>query len=327
MPKKKKKLKKRKKLKIKKRTRKTKLKTEKKIVLESEKELIIKTSKIWSKQAYVNKKAYEKKYNKSIKDNENFWKKEGKRITWIKPYTKIKDVKYSKTDVKIKWFYDGTLNASINCIDRHLKKKKNKTAIIWVGDNPEVSKNISYQELHRNVCRAANGLKSIGVKKGDRVTIYLTMIPELAFVMLACVRIGAIHSVVFGGFASNELASRIDDSKAKLLITASCGFEPGRTVEYKPLVDKALQLASHKLDKVILFQRPDHEVKLNPPKEISWDESLSNANDVDCVEINSNEFSYILYTSGTTGNPKGVFPFVIKYSCSNPHQYFPLADQ
>ena len=137
MPKKKKRLKKRKKLKIKKRTRKTKLKPEKKIILESEKELVIKTSKIWSKQAYVNKKAYEKKYNISIKDNENFWKKEGKRITWIKPYTKIKDIKYSKTDVKIKWFYDGTLNASTNCIDRHLDKRKNKTAIIWVGDDPK----------------------------------------------------------------------------------------------------------------------------------------------------------------------------------------------
>jgi len=211
VPKKKKKLKKRKKLKIKKRTRKTKLKTEKKIILESEKELVIKTSKIWSKQAYVNKKAYEKKYNKSIKDNENFWKKEGKRITWIKPYTKIKDVKYSKTDVKIKWFYDGTLNASINCIDRHLKKKKNKTAIIWVGDNPKDTKNISYQELHRNVCKAANGLKSIGIKKGDRVTIYLTMIPELAFVMLACARIGAIHSIIFGGFSPDSIAGRIDD--------------------------------------------------------------------------------------------------------------------
>ena len=134
----------------------------------------------------------------------------------------------------------------------------------------------------------------------------MPMIPEAVIAMLACGRIGAIHSVVFGGFASNELASRIDDSKAKLLVTASCGFEPGRTVEYKPLVDKALQLASHKLDKIILFQRSGHEVKLNPPKEISWDESLSDANDVDCVEINSNEFSYILYTSGTTGIPKGI---------------------
>ena len=191
---------KKKKSKARKKIKKARSKTRKKIILESEKELIIKTSKVWSKRAYVNKKAYEKKYNLSINDNENFWRKEGKRITWIKPYTKVKDVNYSKTDVRIKWYYDGTLNASANCIDRHLKNKKNRTAIIWVGDNPENSKTISYQELHRNVCKAANGLKSIGIKKGDRVTIYLTMIPELAYVMLACARIGAIHSIIFGGF-------------------------------------------------------------------------------------------------------------------------------
>ena len=175
-------------------------KTRKKIITDTGKELIVKTTKAWIKKSCANKKTYEKKYNLSIKNNEDFWRKEGKRITWIKPYTKIKNIKYSKTDVKIKWFYDGTLNASANCIDRHLSKKKNKTAIIWVGDNPEDSRNISYQELHKNVCRVANGLKNIGVKKGDRVTIYLTMIPELAFVMLACARIGAIHSIIFGGF-------------------------------------------------------------------------------------------------------------------------------
>ena len=180
--------------------KKAKLKTIKKITPNSEKELIIKISKSWSNQAYVNKKKYEKKYNLSIKNNESFWKKEGKRITWIKPYTKIKDVKYSKTNVKIKWFYDGTLNASSNCIDRHLTDKKNKTAIIWVGDNPEDYKTISYKELYNNVCKAANGLKSLGIKKGDRVTIYLTMIPELAFVLLACARIGAIHSIILEVF-------------------------------------------------------------------------------------------------------------------------------
>ena len=154
---------------------------------------VIKVSENWSKQAFVNKSKYQKKYNLSVKENEKFWRKEGKRITWIKPYTKIKDIKYSKEDVKIKWFYDGTLNASANCIDRHLKKNAKKTAIIWVGDDPTNSKRISYKELHKNVCKAANGLKNIGVKKGDRVTIYLTMIPELAYTMLACARIGAVH--------------------------------------------------------------------------------------------------------------------------------------
>jgi len=169
-------------------------------------ELVFKVPKKWSKSAYIDKNQYEKKYKLSIKDNEGFWRKEGKRIDWIKPYKKIKDVKYSKTDVKIKWFYDGTLNASANCIDRHLRDKKNKIAIIWVGDNPNDSKQISYKELHRNVCKAANGLKDIGVKKGDRVTIYLTMIPELAYVMLACARIGAVHSIIFGGFSPDSIA-------------------------------------------------------------------------------------------------------------------------
>ena len=149
-------------------------------------ETIFKTKSDWVKKALVNKKQYEKKYNHSIKQNDEFWKKEGKRITWIKPYTKIKDVKYSKSDVHIKWFYDGTLNASANCIDRHLKKNKDKTAIIWVGDDPKVQKKISYKQLHNEVSKTANALKDLGIKKGDRVTIYLTMIPELAYTMLAC---------------------------------------------------------------------------------------------------------------------------------------------
>ena len=224
---------KKKKSKARKKIKKTRSKTRKKITLESEKELIIKTSKLWSKRAYVNKKAYEKKYNLSIKDNENFWKKEGKRITWIKPYTKIKDVKYSKTDVKIKWFYDGTLNASANCIDRHLSANKNKTAIIWVGDDPKDSKHISYKALHKNVCKAANGLKSIGIQKGDRVTIYLTMIPELAYVMLACARIGAVHSIIFGGFSPDSIAGRINDCNSDYIITADEGVRGGKIIPLK----------------------------------------------------------------------------------------------
>ena len=160
-------------------------------------ETIFKTKSDWINKSLVNKKQYEKKYNYSLKQNDDFWKKEGKRITWIKPYSKIKDVKYSKSDVHIKWYYDGTLNASSNCIDRHLKKNKDKTAIIWVGDDPKVQKKISYKQLHNEVSKTANALKDLGIKKGDRVTIYLTMIPELAYTMLACARIGAIHSIIF----------------------------------------------------------------------------------------------------------------------------------
>ena len=181
---------------------------------------IIKVSDSWANHAYVNESKYKKKYKLSIKENDKFWSKEGKRITWIKKYTKIKDVKYSKDEVKIKWFYDGTLNASANCIDRHLKKNPSKTAIIWVGDDPADTKKISYKELHQNVCKAANGLKSLGIQKGDRVTIYLTMIPELAYIMLACARIGAVHSIIFGGFSPDSIATRITDCESEYLITA-----------------------------------------------------------------------------------------------------------
>jgi len=185
-----------KKTKVKKKIKPIKKKVLKKI---EEKELIIKTKPEWVKSALINKTKYQKKYSDSIKKNDDFWKIEGKRITWIKPYKKIKDIKYSKKEVKIKWYEDGTLNASANCIDRHLKDKKDKTAIIWVGDDPKDTKKISYKQLHNEVSKAANGLRKLGIKKGDRVTIYLTMIPELQY-KLACARIGAVHSIIFGGF-------------------------------------------------------------------------------------------------------------------------------
>ena len=192
-------------------------------------------------------------------------------------------------------------------MDIHIDQGRGqKKALIY--DSPITGNKIqfTYEELKSKVAKFAGALRKQGVNKGDRVIIYMPMIPEAVIAMLACGRIGAIHSVVFGGFASNELASRIDDSKAKVIVTASCGFEPGRTVEYKPLVDTAINMANHKLEKMILFQRAGHEVKLNPPNEISWDESLSNADEVDCVEMSANEFAYILYTSGTTGVPKGI---------------------
>ena len=235
MPKKKKKRKAKKK-KIIKRKKISKKKVEQNV----EKELVYKTKKDWVSKATVNKSQYEKKYKASLSDNDGFWKKEGKRINWIKPYTKIKDVKYSNSDVKIKWFYDGTLNASANCIDRHLKKNKDKTAIIWVGDDPKVQKKISYKELHKEVSKAANGLKEIGVKKGDRVTIYLTMIPELAYTMLACARIGAIHSIIFGGFSPDSISGRINDCKSDFVITADEGVRGGKIIHLKSIMDEAL---------------------------------------------------------------------------------------
>ena len=314
---------KKKKSKARKKIKKIRPKTRKKITLESEKELIIKTSKVWSKRAYVNKKAYEKKYNLSIKDNENFWRKEGKRITWIQPYTKIKDVNYSKTDVRIKWYYDGTLNASANCIDRHLKNKKNRTAIIWVGDNPENSKTISYQELHRNVCKAANGLKSIGIKKGDIVTIYLTMIPELAYVMLACARIGAIHSIIFGGFSPDSIAGRINDCKSDYIITADEGLRGGKTIPLKEIADEAL-IKCPNVKKCVVVKRTGNEVNWVNDRDVWYDEITSNVSD-ECVpeEMNAEDPLFILYTSGSTGKPKGVLHTIGGYMvyASMTHQY------
>ena len=310
-----------KKLKLKKRKARSKIR--KKITSKSEKELLIKTSKVWSKRAYVNKKAYEKKYNLSIKDNENFWRKEGKRITWIQPYTKIKDVNYSKTDVRIKWYYDGTLNASANCIDRHLKKKKNRTAIIWVGDNPENSKTISYQELYRNVCKAANGLKSIGIKKGDIVTIYLTMIPELAYVMLACARIGAIHSIIFGGFSPDSIAGRINDCKSDYIITADEGLRGGKTIPLKEIADEAL-IKCPNVKKCVVVKRTGNEVNWVNNRDVWYDEITSNVSD-ECVpeEMNAEDPLFILYTSGSTGKPKGVLHTIGGYMvyASMTHQY------
>ena len=209
-------IKKKKKTKVKKRVfkkvnKKTKLKKENG---NSTPELVFKTRPEWIRNSLANKSKYQEKYSQSIKNNDEFWRKEGKRITWIKPYKKIKNVKYSTKEVKINWFQDGTLNASANCIDRHLKDKKDKTAIIWVGDDPNDSQKISYKQLHQKVSRAANGLKKLGIKKGDRVTIYLTMIPELAILMLACVRIGAVHSIIFGGFSAESISGRVNDCES-----------------------------------------------------------------------------------------------------------------
>jgi len=286
-------------------------------------ELVFKVPKKWSKSAYIDKNQYEKKYKLSIKDNEGFWGKEGKRIDWIKPYKKIKDVKYSKTDVKIKWFYDGTLNASANCIDRHLRDKKNKTAIIWVGDNPEDSKQISYKELHRNVCKAANGLKDIGVKKGDRVTIYLTMIPELAYVMLACARIGAVHSIIFGGFSADSIAGRINDCKSDYIITADEGIRGGKIIPLKKITDEALEQCPN-VKKCVVVKRTGNEVNWIDSRDVWYDDITLNVSDKYIPEeMNAEDPLFILYTSGSTGKPKGVLHTTGGYMvyASMTHQY------
>jgi acetyl-CoA synthetase len=271
-------------------------KTTKKDTSNAEKELIFKTRPEWVKNALASKSQYQKKYTDSIKNNNEFWKKEGKRITWIKPYKKIKNVKYSKTDVKIKWYEDGTLNASSNCIDRHLKDKKDKTAIIWVGDDPKDTRKISYQQLHNEVSKTANGLKSLGIKKGDRVTIYLTMIPELAITMLACARIGAIHSIIFGGFSADSISGRINDCESEFIITADEGVRGGKTIPLKEITDEAL-LKCPNVKKCIVVKRTGNPINWVNERDVWYDDLIKNAsNKCDPEEMNAEgSLVYSLY--------------------------------
>ena len=289
-------------------------------------DLIYKTKPEWIKNSLINKSGYKKKYLESLKNNDGFWKKEGKRITWIKPYTKIKDVKYSKKDVNIKWFYDGTLNASVNCIDRHLKKNKDKTAIIWVGDDPKIQKKITYKELHEEVSKAANGLRELGVGKGDRVTIYLTMIPELAYTMLACARIGAVHSIIFGGFSPDSISGRINDCKSEYVITADEGVRGGKIIPLKSIVDEALVNAS-KVKKCIVVKRTGNRINWDERRDVWYHEINNKAYKIkkkcEPEEMDAEDPLFILYTSGSTGKPKGVLHTTGGYMvyASMTHQY------
>ncbi len=286
-------------------------------------ELIIKTKPEWIKSSLANKAQYLKRYKESIKNNNAFWKKEGKRITWIKPYKKIKDVKYSKDDVRIKWFEDGTLNASANCIDRHLKDKKDKTAIIWVGDDPKDSQKISYKQLHQKVSKAANGLKKLGIKKGDRVTIYLTMIPELAVLMLACARIGAIHSIIFGGFSAESISGRVNDCESEYIITADEGVRGGKKIPLKATTDEALTNCPN-VKKCIVVKRTGNYVFWDDDRDV-WYHDLIKDVPAHCEpeEMNAEDPLFILYTSGSTGKPKGVLHTTGGYMvyASMTHQY------
>ena len=286
-------------------------------------EKIYKTKSEWIKNALVNKSIYEKKYKESLRNNNDFWAKEGKRITWIKPYTKIKDVTYSKTDVSIKWYYDGTLNASSNCIDRHLKKNKDKTAIIWVGDDPKVQKKISYKQLHDEVSRAANGLRKLGVQKGDRVTIYLTMIPELAYTMLACARIGAVHSIIFGGFSPDSIAGRINDCESDYIVTADEGLRGGKTISLKSITDEAL-IHCPNVKKCIVVKRTGNRVNWDESRDVWYDDMIKGVpSQCEPEEMDAEDPLFILYTSGSTGKPKGVLHTTGGYMvyASMTHQY------
>ena len=286
-------------------------------------ELIIKTKPEWVKNSLANKTQYQKKYTDSIKSNDNFWRREGKRIAWIKPYKKIKDVKYSNKDVKIKWFYDGTLNASANCIDRHLKDHKDKTAIIWVGDDPKDSQKISYKQLHQKVSKAANGLKKLGIKKGDRVTIYLTMIPELAILMLACARIGAVHSIIFGGFSADSISGRVNDCESEFIITADEGVRGGKTIPLKETTDEALYDCPN-VKKCIVVKRTGSKIKWNKRRDVWYHDLIKDvSSNCEPEEMNAEDPLFILYTSGSTGKPKGVLHTTGGYMvyASMTHQY------
>ena len=277
----------------------------------------------WAKNSYVNQSSYEAKYKESINNNEKFWADEGKRIHWFKPYTKVKDVIYSTKKVSIKWFYDGTTNVSYNCIDRHLPKRAKQTAIIFEGDDPKESKNITYQELSDEVCKLANGLKEIGVKKGDRVTIYMPMVPEGVYAMLACARIGAIHSVVFGGFSPDSIVNRILDCKSEFVITADEGLRGQKVIPLKKNIDEALKKCPN-VKKCIVLKRTGGNVPFDTKRDV-WYHDLTSKMSTTCKpeEMNAEDPLFILYTSGSTGKPKGALHTTGGYLvyASMTHQY------
>ncbi len=255
--------------------------------------------------AKINKADYDNMYAQSINNPDHFWSEHGKRVDWIKPYSKIKDVDYSYPNVSIKWFEDGQLNVSANCIDRHLEKRGDQTAIIWEGDNPDDSKHITYSELHREVCKLSNVYKKLGVKKGDRVVLYIPMIPEAAYAMLACARIGAIHSIVFAGFSPEALASRIEDCGASLLVTADEAPRGGKVTPLKTNVDKALNICGD--IKTLVVERTNGDVPMKSDRDYSYTSLMADASEDSTPEaMNAEDPLFILYTSGSTGKPKGV---------------------
>lgn len=259
-----------------------------------------------AKTAWADKTSYQAMYRASIEDPIAFWGEHGKRIDWIKPYTKVKDVSYDREDLHIRWFYDGTLNVSYNCLDRHLESRGDTTAIIWEGDDPNDDKTLTYRELHAEVCKFANVLKAQGIKKGDRVTLYMPMIVEAAVAMLACTRIGAIHSIVFGGFSPDALAGRIQDCQSNCVITADEGIRGGRAIPLKANTDEALEECPD-CTTCIVVKRTGAKTGWVEGRDVWYHEEMAKAS-ADCPpeEMNAEDPLFILYTSGSTGKPKGV---------------------
>ena len=273
--------------------------------------------------AHADNDKYLAMYKQSVEDPEGFWGEQGKRIDWFTPYTKVKDVSYDADDLHVKWYYDGTLNASYNCLDRHLETRGDQTAIIWEGDDPSEDSKLTYRELHEQVCKFANGLKSIGAKKGDRITLYMPMIPEAAVAMLACVRIGAIHSIVFGGFSPDALAGRVHDCDSNIIITADEGLRGGRKVPLKANTDAALD-SCPSIDKCVVVRRTGADVGWKDGRDVWYHDLVENASaDCPAEPLSAEDPMFILYTSGSTGKPKGVLHTTGGYMVytSMTHQY------
>lgn len=277
----------------------------------------------WAERAYVNADSYEAMYERSVADPEGFWSDAGKRLNWLKPYTRAKNTSFAAANVDIRWYEDGTLNVSANCVDRHLEKRGDKVAIIWEGDNPNESEQITYRQLHERVQRFANVLKKHGVKKGDRVTIYLPMIPEAAYAMLACTRIGAVHSIVFGGFSPDSLQNRVEDADSKLIITADEALRGGKPVPLKKNADAALARCKGD-EKMLVVRRTGNPVPWTDGRDF-WlhEELLTVPAECEPQEMRAEDPLFVLYTSGSTGKPKGVVHTTGGYLvyASMTHQY------
>ncbi|PWC17713.1 acetate--CoA ligase [Brenneria corticis] len=261
-----------------------------------------------AENALINADQYQQMYQHSIDDPAAFWREQGKIIDWIKPYQQVKNTSFDPGHIRIRWFEDGTLNVAANCLDRHLAERGDQTAIIWEGDDAKESKKVTYRELYQSVCRFANALKSLGIKKGDVVAIYMPMVPEAAVAMLACARIGAVHSVIFAGFSPEAIAGRIIDSSAKLVITADEGIRAGRVIPLKKNIDEALKNPGVKtIANAIVFRRTGEETEWVAGRDLWWHDLIEQADDrCPPEEINAEDPLFILYTSGSTGKPKGV---------------------